>query len=149
MLILNIQVLSSLVLFIQNYEPEKICLILENRRGKVPKSHTILTKITPSDSAYQRTLLQEFQAPICKNVEFRIFLPEDQPEDHGCVFICSCLFFFPGVIVSTDCSQNVARGLILTENKSSSTLFKLPKKLEGSLAPSQNTFLPKVNRSKL
>ena len=37
-------------------EPENICLILENR-GNTPKSRAILTKITPSDSAYQRALL--------------------------------------------------------------------------------------------
>ena len=54
-----------------------------------PKSHRILTKITPSHSAYQRTLQQNFQAPIHKNVEFRIFC---QKTNHGCVFIC--LFFF-------------------------------------------------------
>ena len=35
MLILNIQASSSLVLPIKSYEPEKICLILENR-GKQP-----------------------------------------------------------------------------------------------------------------
>ena len=56
-----------------------------------PKSQRILTKITPSDSAYQKTLLLNFQAPICKNVEFRIFC---QKTDHGFVFICFFLFFF-------------------------------------------------------
>ena len=38
-----------------------------------PKSHKILTKITPSDSAYQRTLLQKFQAPIYKKWNFAFF----------------------------------------------------------------------------
>ena len=61
--------------------------------GTPLKSHTILTKITPPDSAYQRTSLWKFQAPIYKNVQFRIFC---QKTDHGCVFICLffCLFFF-------------------------------------------------------
>ena len=62
MLILNIQVSSNLVSVIKSHEPEKIRLILENRG-----------EITPSHSAYQRTLLQIFQAPIYRNVEFRIF----------------------------------------------------------------------------
>ena len=35
MLILNMQISSRLVLLIKIYEPEKICLILENR-GKLP-----------------------------------------------------------------------------------------------------------------
>ena len=35
MLILNIQVLSTLIFVTKGYEPEKICLILENR-GKHP-----------------------------------------------------------------------------------------------------------------
>ena len=56
-----------------------------------PKSHRILTKITPSDSAYQRTLLYKFQASIYKNVEFCIFC---QKADHGCVFICLFVVFF-------------------------------------------------------
>ena len=55
MLILNTQVSLSLDLPIKSYDPEKISLILENRE-KPLKSHSILTKITPSDSAYQRTL---------------------------------------------------------------------------------------------
>jgi hypothetical protein len=69
--------------------PEKICPILE-KRGTPPKSHRTLMKITPSDSAYQRTLLLTFQAPICKNVEFCIFC---QKKDHACVFIFCCFFF--------------------------------------------------------
>ena len=72
------------------------------------KSNRILTKITPSDSA------------IYENVEFCIFC---QKTDHGCMFICLC-FFFPGVIVSTPWSENVAKGLIPMEIKSSSALFK-------------------------
>ena len=35
MLILNMQVSSNLVFVIKSYEPEKICLILENR-GNAP-----------------------------------------------------------------------------------------------------------------
>ena len=71
-----------------------------NRGKHPPKIHTILTKSTPSHLAYQRTLKQKFQAPIYKNVEFRIFC---QKTNHGCVFIVFFLFFFffPGVIVST------------------------------------------------
>ena len=60
-----------------------------------PKRYKTLMEITPSYSAYQKTLLQRFQAPIYKNVEFSIFC---QKKDHGCVFIC---FFSSGVIVST------------------------------------------------
>jgi hypothetical protein len=63
-------------------------------KGKTPfKSHIISMKITPSVSAYQKTLLWRFQAPIGKNVEFGIFC-FFQKKDHGSVFIC--LFFsFP------------------------------------------------------
>ena len=46
-------------------------------------------KITPSDSAYQKTLLYKFQAPINKNVEFCIFC---QKTNHGCVFIFFIFF---------------------------------------------------------
>ena len=81
--ILNIQVSSNLICVIKSYEPEKICLILENRETP-PKSHRILTKITPSHSAYQRTLLQTFQIPVYKNIEFRIFC---QKTENGCVFV--------------------------------------------------------------
>ena len=72
-----------------------------------PKSHhRTLTKITPSHSAYERTLLQKFQAPIYKDrLRVRVYL-----------------LFFPGFIVSTNWSQNIAREL--TEMKSSSALFK-------------------------
>ena len=40
------------------------------------------------------------------------------------LFFCFFVVFFPGVIVSTQMSLNVARGLILTEMKNSSALFK-------------------------
>ena len=50
------KVSSSLVLPIKSCEPEKICLTLENKEETLLKSHRILAKITPSDSAYQRTL---------------------------------------------------------------------------------------------
>ena len=66
-----------------------------------------------------------------KNVEFRIFFARRQITD-ACLFVFFCLFFFPGVIVSTEWSYNVAKGLILTEIKSSRALFKWPKKLEGT-----------------
>ena len=50
-----------------------------------------------------------------------------------CLFVVFFFVFFsPGVIVSTQWSKNLARGLILTEIKSSSALFKIPKKLEGT-----------------
>ena len=52
----DIQVSSNLVFVIKSYEPEKICLILENRGKTPPKSHRIVTQITPSYSAYGRTL---------------------------------------------------------------------------------------------
>ena len=48
-------------------------------------------KMKTSDSAYQKTLLNWFQAPICKNVEFCIFC---QKKDQGSAFIC--LFFYSG-----------------------------------------------------
>jgi hypothetical protein len=79
MLIRNIQ--DSLIYCYTSkaQKPEKICLTFE-KMGKTPKSK----KNTPSDLAYQITLLLEFQAPICKNVEFCIFCLK---KDHGCVFI--------------------------------------------------------------
>ena len=102
MLILFIQVSSSLVLPTKSYDPEKTYLILDNRRETRPKSYRILTKITPSDSANERTLIEKFQAPINKNMEFCIFC---QKTDRGYVFICLFLFFFSGVIASTQCTR--------------------------------------------
>ena len=58
------------------------------------------------------------QDPIYKNVEFCDFC---QKKNHECVFI---FFFFPGVIVSTQGSLNSLRGLIRTEIKTSTALFK-------------------------
>ena len=58
--------------------------------GNTPKSQRILTKITPSHSAYQRTLQKKFLGPIYKNVELLIFC---QKTNHGCVFICLFVFF--------------------------------------------------------
>ena len=40
------------------------------------------------------------------------------------LFVFFFVVFFPGVTVSTQWSENLARGLILTEMKSSSALFK-------------------------
>ena len=75
MLYLNIWFSTSLVLPIKSYEPENICPIFENREKHPLKSDRILTKITSSDLAYQRTLQKKFQALIYENVEFCIFLP--------------------------------------------------------------------------
>ena len=90
---------------IKSYEPEKICSYFRKQGETPPKSHRILTKITSSDSAYQRTILQKFQAPesfrsfILQKLEIYIFC---QKADHGCVFICFFVVFFsPGVIAST------------------------------------------------
>ena len=48
----------------KGYEPEKICLIFEIG-GNTPKSHRILMKITPSDSAYRENpTMDRFQAPM-------------------------------------------------------------------------------------
>ena len=71
-----------------------------------------------------------------------------QKTDHGCVFICLFVcFFFQGVIESTKWSYNVARGLILTQVKSSSVLFKRPKNWRAPKPPPTLIF-PKVNGSK-
>jgi hypothetical protein len=44
------------------------------KKGERPsKNYRTLMKITPSYSAYQKTLPQRFQAPIDKNVEFAFF----------------------------------------------------------------------------
>ena len=40
MLILNISVSTNLVLPIKSYEPEKICLVLENREHPLNENHT-------------------------------------------------------------------------------------------------------------
>ena len=75
------------------------------KRGETsPTSEIILMKITPSDSAYQKTLLHRFQAHICKNLQLCIFC---QKKDHGGVFI-----FFSGVIVPTHWPYKIKRELI-------------------------------------
>ena len=106
-----------------SYEPEKICLILENRGKQLLKVIESLKKITSSHSAYQRILQQIFQAPIYKNVEFRIFC---QQTDHGCVFICFFLFLFsfPQGSSYRPSGPRMLQELILTEMKSFSALFK-------------------------
>ena len=58
----------------------------------------------------------------------------------ACLFICC---FFLGVIVSTQLSQNVARGIILTEMKSSSALFKWPKNWRAPRPPPTLIIFPK------
>ena len=52
---------------------------------------------------------------------------------------------FHGVIVSTQWSYNVVRGLILTEIKTSNILFKRPKNVGGHLGPLPRLFFfPKL-----
>ena len=80
-------------------------------------------KISPSDSAYQKTPLQGFQTPIWKNVE-SVFLTEER--SRMCLFIW---FFSPGVIISTKWALNIERGLNLIEIKISSAVFKWPNNL--------------------
>ena len=58
MLVLNIQVSSSLVLLIKSYKPEKICLILENRR-----KHPL--KIIKSEQKSQHQI-QRIRQPSCR-----------------------------------------------------------------------------------
>ena len=72
----------------------------------------------------------KFQAPIYKNVELHIFC--QKTESQVSLYVCFFLFFFSGVTVSTKWSKNVARGLIVTEMKSSSVLFNWQKELEGT-----------------
>ena len=61
--------ISSIKFSPAHQKPEKIYPF--SKKGKTPpKSYKILFKFTSSDSAYQKTLLLRFQAPICKNVEF-------------------------------------------------------------------------------
>ena len=75
MLISNIQDASSSVLSIKSYETEKHLPYIRKKGETPPKSHRM--KTTPSDSAYQRTLLYRFQAPIYKMWNF-VFLPEER-----------------------------------------------------------------------
>ena len=56
-------------------------------------------------------------------------------------------FFFPGVIVSTEWSYIVSRGLIWTEIKNSSALFS-DQKIGGCLGPLPRIFFPRVTGSK-
>ena len=66
------------------------------KKGETPpKSHIILMKITPSDSAYQRILPQRFQAPIYKMLNF-VFFARRQITD-ACLFVCLFFFLFPSV----------------------------------------------------
>ena len=60
----------------------------QKKGERPPKSYGNLMKITPSDSACQRTSLKKFQAPIYKNGDFFYFCMKT---GHGCVF-----FFFSG-----------------------------------------------------
>jgi hypothetical protein len=55
-----------------------------------PKGQLICLKIIPLDSAYVRTMLKRFQAPIYKNVEFCIFSPEERSRMRVFFF---CFFF--------------------------------------------------------
>ena len=72
-------------------------LYLGKYRETSPKSHRIWTKITPSHSAYQRTLLRSFKLLSTKMRNFVFFAK--RPITGAC-----SLFFFPGVIVSTQWS---------------------------------------------
>ena len=53
------------------------------------------------------------------------------------------LLFFPGVIVSTQWSENLARGLILTEMKSSSAILSDQKNWRAPRPPPTLNILPK------
>ena len=105
MLILN-QVSSSLVLPIRSLSLRKFALI-QKMGEKAPESHRILTKITPFSISENPTI--EVSGSYLQNVEI-LGLPEDKSRMH--------LYLFSlGMIVPTQRSQNVARGLILTEVK--------------------------------
>ena len=94
------------------------------KQGEItPKNHRIITKIPLSHSAYQRTLQKKISSSYLQKCGISYFLPEDRTRVRVYLFFLF-LFFFPGVIVSTKWSQNLARGLILTEMKSSIALFK-------------------------
>ena len=56
MLIQYMLTTANLIVAIQSHEPEKIQPVFEND-GITPKHKVILMKFTPSDSAYQKTLL--------------------------------------------------------------------------------------------
>jgi len=73
--------MKSLMFYIQSYEDEKTSLIFKKGRDIPQRSKN---RIAPSDSAYQRTLLQISQASIFKNVKILYILPEVR-------FVC----FFP------------------------------------------------------
>ena len=53
--------------------------------------------MTPSNSAYQRTLLKKFQVPIYKNVEFCIFCQKTKTRLRVYLFVVFlfCFFLFP------------------------------------------------------
>ena len=68
-----------------------------------------------------------FQANICINVEFCYFYKK---KDHECVFICFC-FFTRGDRIDPVGLERQKRAHS-KRNKSSSALFKSPRKLKGN-----------------
>ena len=101
----------------QSYEPQKICVILGNR-GK-----NSLKVVESQRKSYRQ--IQRIREPHCRSFKLLstkmwhfVFFVRRQLT-HACLFV-----FFPGVIVSTQWSYNVARELILMKIKSSRALFK-------------------------
>ena len=60
--------------------------------GMSSKSHKSLMKITPSDSAYELSLLKGVSSSSLQKCWILYFF-FCQKKDHGCVFICCCFFF--------------------------------------------------------
>ena len=89
MLILNIQVSSRPDLPIKSYEPEKICLILENR-GKHPVKSYNLNENHTIRFSVSENLFVEVSSSYLQKCAISHFC---QKTDHGCVFICFFLFF--------------------------------------------------------
>ena len=86
-------------------------------------------------------------SPSTKMWNFVFFFARRQITD-ACLFVfflfvLLVLFFFTGVIVSTQWSENLARGPILTEMKSSSVLFQRPKNWRAPRPPLTLIILPK------
>ena len=82
-------------------------------------------KITPSDSVYQRTLLEKFWFPIWKIRNFLFFAQRKMMDEY--LFVFSQDDIYPTV------RKNVERAH-LNENYNSSVLYKRPKRLEENQA---------------
>ena len=106
------------------------CVRFSKKGKRTPRSHIILMKITPSNSAYQRTPKHRFQAPISKNVEFSKFC---QKKDYG--FICLLFVCFPQGDFIDPVGLDRRERAHSNKNESSSAFFEWSKNCRAASPP--------------